>query len=246
MFLSYFADKHPIEEFSHELSYKVYREQLLGEGAQSKVYRFRIECYEENKSPVILYLAGKELSEGEFYQHEGRYSYLKHHRLITYHLLKFNLEQTKIDYYVKDLQEEEQYLEYIIFLTDFSLNEWEVEPINIEFGVNLKCFEKFNINEKKDLFTKIFDDILDLARMKLWAQHDLWMIIYKKTNAGYDVRAEITDVELIDDRKSVRQRPENVLSFFQEFIEEDKVIMREILQNKKYKKISELYHFDQL
>lgn len=191
-----------IKEFSNKYSYKITKLNSLGSGAlHGSVNSYKIEYLENKTLKKTIFLAGKELLPFEkleddvkhyakqFEDYINDFNNLKKCKLINYSARFFsNFENVNCTNFDK------RELRFIIFLTDFNLNNYQVMPINKEQLLN-KDIYLFSKKNRKLIYKFILDDLLVLERNNFSVRFlDLWFIIYNKN----EIFLEVVDLDFLN------------------------------------------------
>lgn len=179
-----------IKEFLPKYSYRITREDELGKGhVNGYVYLYKIEYFLNNNIIQTLYLAGKKISKSVFEEEEFKYKKLKRIGIISYTLRKFNLQNS-----IECTNFNRDNLSEMVFLSDLTLNNLNVSPINIRDKLNLTVINTLNLDKKEMLFRKVLNDMVILLKNNMFIrQFDIWFLIY-----NYDeFRVEIVDMDFL-------------------------------------------------
>lgn len=234
-----------IKTFSPKYTYEITKLESLGKGFINEgVYRFKIDYYLTSRKCFIkkskenrgtIYLAGKIFVNNlKFNDSVNAFIQLRKKKIINYSVRQFDLKKTDIKINNCSLSE----IEKCIFLTDFTLGEFIVEPINI-IGLPNHYLDKLNLTQKTNIFREIFDSLLILYENSIYVKIvDIWMIIKKDNN----IRIEVVDLDNLTNVKE-SDFPDSFELFFnsldQNFISE----LKNILANDKYDNIRNYYFY---
>lgn len=230
-----------VKEFPKEYFYRITREKELGRGfVNGYVFLYKIEYFKNDSLKTVAYLAGKQISNPDFYNEERKYVLLKKLRIVKFTVRKFstfnNVECTNFD---------SSSLKKMIFLSDLTLKGYNVEPINIRDKLNLKIISKLSRQQKLYLFNKILLDLVLLLENNFFIrQFDLWFLIYNDK----EIYLEIVDLDFLIQIGSNQDEfitKKALKTMFLQMINTNKEIeeiIREILSaNGRFKKIIEFY-----
>lgn len=234
--------KKQIKQFSPKYSYKITRLNRLGKGFlnQEGVYKFQIEYYnKKGELKLTRFIAGKQTADIQSYKQNIQI--LINLNLIKYTIRTFDTTTTKIE--LENFQKEE--LENIIFLTDFSLQNHEVEPINDFTNLNRNLEKFLSKSQLQQVLIQIFDNLLELTKHKIYTEVlDLWLIIFDKN----ELFVELTDFDslLFNPSPEKMSKITPFTFYLKKSITSTKIMFHETLKNPKYDLIRKEYNLDEI
>ncbi len=183
-------------------------------------------------------MAGKNITTN-FEEYESKFNYLKKQKLLNYTVRKFNLDSTSV--ICNNFEQEE--LEKIIFMSDFTLQNYSVKPINLFVKPNIELFNELSRTQITLLFEQLFDNWLKLTRENLLInEFDLWLVLYNDK----EILVELVDLDFVVSQLSDRNLKysynefNDFLSYLPEFIRNEAI---SILSREKYEEIIFEYEF---
>ncbi|MEC8339653.1 MAG: hypothetical protein VXZ40_03435 [Nanoarchaeota archaeon] len=234
----FFFHKGTIKEFSKKYIYSIERLHSLGKGHYSEVYSYKIIYYKNNSIWATIYLAGKEITSN-FEEYESKFSYLKKQKLLQYTVRKFNLDATTVDC----INFDKEILNRVIFMSDFTLQNYSVMPINTFTKPNIDLFHNLSRNQIVLLFEQLFDSWLQLTKESLLInEFDPWLVLYNER----EVHVVLVDLDFIVSHlsnKTLKYSYHEFKDFISYLSKPIKDIAISILSKEKYREIIYEYEF---
>ncbi|MCH8520131.1 MAG: hypothetical protein LAT82_05240 [Nanoarchaeota archaeon] len=229
----YLFSSNYIKEFPSKYSYRITREDELGKGhVNGYVYLYKIEYFLNNNIVQTLYLAGKIISKSVFKEEEIKYKKLKKVGIISYVLRKFSSTNS-----IECTNFNNNYLNKMVFLSDLTLNNLNVSPINIRDKLNLTLINTLSFDKKEIMLTKALNDMVILLKNNLFIrQFDIWFLIYNSN----EFRLEIVDMDFLIEIGSNQDKyinKKNLRNMFLNILHTNKeieLIFKNILNSSNY------------
>jgi hypothetical protein len=242
-----FTFKTPIKSFPTNYNYKITKLNLLGKGFVNEgVFKYQIEYFNKNnKLKHTQIMAGKTLSYS-INLYKDLISFLKKHKLIDYTIRKFNLEKTQIN----TINFSKPELKNILFLTDFSLQNHNIEPINIFDDVNTLnpiIYTQLTLVQQNFIFTQILDSWLEITNYDLRIEDfDLWLVIFNNS----EIFVQLVDLDCLYHKNHNEEHLDftqnNLKCFLSNSPKKTKQLLYNLLSSPKYKLICKKYNFNNL